>query len=80
MWPALHSKTGAAVGKPGHSGRVLSVAYSADGKYIVSGSIDRITRNWDAETDTAVGKPLERHTDWVWSIAYYPKRWHVGSY
>jgi WD40 repeat protein len=41
---------------------VWSVAYSPDGRHIISGSDDKTIRMWDAETGLAVGKPLEGHT------------------
>ena len=43
-------KTGAVVGKPlhGHSDMVYSVAYSPDGKNIVSGSFDRSICFWSS--------------------------------
>jgi WD40 repeat protein len=49
MWDA---ETGAAVGKPleGHTDSVRSVAYSPDGRHIISGSDDHTIRMWDAET------------------------------
>jgi WD40 repeat protein len=34
----------------GHSGPVYSVAYSPDGKHIVSGSYDNTVKVWDAQT------------------------------
>src|SRR5262249_48926707 len=36
----------------GHTGRILSVAFSPDGKRIVTGSWDNTARVWDAETGT----------------------------
>ena len=56
-----------------------SVAYSPDGRHIVSGSKDNRIRIWDAETGSAVGDPLEGHTDWVWSVAYSPDGRHIVS-
>jgi len=38
----------------GHSDYVRSVAYSPDGKHIVSGSDDRTVKVWDAQTGKAV--------------------------
>ena len=38
----------------GHSGEALSVAFSRDGKWIVSGSTDTLVQSWDAETGAAV--------------------------
>jgi len=34
---------------------------------------------WDAETSAIVGKPVERCTGWVTSIAYSPDGWHIVS-
>jgi WD40 repeat protein len=42
---------------------VRSVAYSPDGRYIISGSADRTIQVWDAETGAVVGKPPQRHSD-----------------
>ena len=65
-----------------HTKGVLSVAYSPDGRHIVSGSYDKTIRIWDAETGAAVGNPLEGHTDGVYSVAYSPDGRHIvsGSY
>ncbi|KLO09472.1 WD40 repeat-like protein, partial [Schizopora paradoxa] len=69
---------------------VASVAFSPDGKYIVSGSGDDTLRIWDADTGRAVGEPLEGHTDYplkghtdgVFAVAYSPDGNHIvsGSY
>ena len=34
----------------GHSDKVTSVAYSPDGKHLVSGSADKTVKVWDAQT------------------------------
>ena len=38
----------------GHGGEVISVAFSPDGKSIVSGSDDKLVKIWDSETGTEV--------------------------
>ena len=43
----------------GHSEEVLSVAFSRDGKWIVSGSDDTLVKIWDAETGALVSSFLE---------------------
>ncbi|KIM53042.1 hypothetical protein SCLCIDRAFT_1223218 [Scleroderma citrinum Foug A] len=47
----------------GHTLQVNSVAFSPDGRYIVSGSEDRTIQLWDAQTGGQVGNPLQGHTD-----------------
>ena len=55
----------------GHTERVTSVAFSPDGKRIVSGSGDQTLKVWDAasgqETLTLAG-----HTERVTSVAFSP--------
>ena len=53
----------------GHTNLVRSVAYSPDGRYIVSGSDDRTIRIWDALTQRQIGNPLTGHTNSVISVA-----------
>ncbi|MBO5839244.1 MAG: hypothetical protein J6R06_06200, partial [Bacteroidales bacterium] len=56
----------------GHSGWVLSVAYSPDSTKIISGfSVDETIKIWDANTGECL-KTLEGHSDWVRSVAYSP--------
>ncbi|KAJ7660607.1 WD40-repeat-containing domain protein [Mycena rosella] len=52
MWDV---RTGTAVGKPleGHTNYVQSIAFSPNGKLIVSGSNDNTVRIWDASTGIA---------------------------
>ena len=56
----------------GRSDVVTSVAFSPDGKKIVSGSYDDTIRVWDAETGKEVIQPLEGHSESVSSVAFSP--------
>jgi WD40 repeat protein len=56
----------------GHIGSVSSVAFSPDGRRIVSGSDDTSIRVWDAETGQTLLGPLEGHTNHVHSVSFSP--------
>ena len=67
------------------AGSVSCLAYSLDGKYIVSGSNqpysekpDNNIRIWDAETGKCI-KTLEGHTKGVRSVAFSPDGKHIVS-
>ena len=66
----------------GHEGFVMTVAFSPDGRHIVSGSDDMTVQLWDAQTGAQVGNPLQGHTDSVMSVAFSPDGRHIvsGSY
>ena len=53
---------------------VNSVAFSPDGKRIVSGSGDKTVRLWDASTGQQIGAPLTGHTDSVRQRRVQPRR------
>jgi WD40 repeat protein len=77
----LDAQNGTAVGEPleGHTGWVWSVAFSPDGKHIVSGSSDHTLRIWDTQSGTAVGESLEGHTGSVQSVAFSSDGKHIVS-
>src|SRR6266545_1672100 len=53
-----------------HTSSITSVAFSQDSKCIVSGSVDKTIRVWDAETGEVVVGPLVGHTESVTSVAF----------
>lgn len=62
-----------------HTNSVVSVAFSPDGKTLVSGSLDRTLRRWDVATRQPRGTPLTSHTGWVWSVAFHPNGHTLAS-
>jgi WD40 repeat protein/serine/threonine protein kinase len=64
------SQTGKPVARPlWHKGRVLAVAFSPDGKTLVTGSDDQTARLWTAATGKSLGSPL-RHRGAVTNVAF----------
>jgi eukaryotic-like serine/threonine-protein kinase len=55
----------------GHLGSVLAVAWSEDGRRIITGSTDRTGILWDADTNEEL-RPLTGHGDAISSAAFFP--------
>jgi WD40 repeat protein len=53
----------------GHSDQVNSVAFSPDGKTLVSGSVDGTIKLWDIATGREI-RTLYGHLNWVNSVAF----------
>ena len=63
----------------GHTDRVTSVAYSADGRMIASGSNDNTVLLWDVAGGMPQGSPLVGHSDNVLSVDLSPDDQVVAS-
>ncbi|KAG8773577.1 hypothetical protein FRC12_002455 [Ceratobasidium sp. 428] len=66
------------IGFEGNHGCHYSVAFSPDGRHVVSGSLCTI-RIWDVETGDTVGCSFEGHTGIVYSVVYSPDGHHLAS-
>jgi WD40 repeat protein/serine/threonine protein kinase len=55
----------------GHSGAIACLAFSPEGRRLLSGSADRTLRIWDVET-AALVRSLEGHSDWISCLAVSP--------
>ena len=58
---------------------MMLVAFSPDGRHIVSGSGDKTVRVWDAQTGQSVRDPLKGHDDFVTSVVFSPDGRHIVS-
>lgn len=56
----------------GHKFEVNDLAFSPDGRRIVSVSRDATVRLWDAETQRPIGEPMRGHTGTVTGVAFSP--------
>jgi WD40 repeat protein len=55
----------------GHSGTVISVSVSRDGKTLASGSQDKTIKLWNLDTGKEI-RTLSGHTEDVWSVSFSP--------
>ncbi|MEC8894667.1 MAG: hypothetical protein VX901_15205, partial [Candidatus Poribacteria bacterium] len=53
----------------GHDDLVISVAWSPDGKKILTGSLDGIAKVWDAQTGRELST-LKGHDHWISSVSW----------
>jgi WD40 repeat protein len=62
----------------GNAGEVDAVAFSPDGKTLLTGSHDGTARFWDVESGRQLGPSL-RHTDAVLAVAFHPSGQSVAT-
>ncbi len=80
MWDI---KTGKLIEKlESHKDSVYSVAFSPDGKYLVSGSLDKTLKIWELNSNkpSTVKSTLKGHKDFVLSVAFSPNgKWVISG-
>jgi WD40 repeat protein len=62
----------------GHTGRVLAVSWSPDGRHIASGGNDKTVQVWNAHTAERITLYGE-HTEWVHAVSWSPDGRHIAS-
>ncbi|CAE6362392.1 unnamed protein product [Rhizoctonia solani] len=63
----------------GHTDKIISSAFSADSRYLVTGSLDRTICVWDLNKAELVGVPFRGHGSDVISVALFPDASRVVS-
>ncbi len=78
--PTPHPQGSVLYSYHGHSNRVTTVAWSPDGRYIASGSLDQTVQVWAANPDDHVQPTIYRgHTAGVQAVAWSPASNRVVS-
>jgi len=55
----------------GHPSQIVSVAFSPDGRYVLSGSYDKTIKLWEVTTGREI-RTFKGHLDLVYSVAFNP--------
>lgn len=62
---------------PGHEGRILSVAFSPDGRLFASAGQDQTVQLWSADRQPIAA--LKGHTGWIGQISFSPDSQHLAT-
>ncbi|XHX79991.1 MAG: NB-ARC domain-containing protein [Stenomitos frigidus ULC029] len=62
----------------GHTGRVMSVAFSPNEQLLASAGTDGTVRLWNPHTGQCL-KTLHGHTSWIWAIAFHSNSNQLAS-
>lgn len=76
LWDIEHGQSVALI--PGHTGQIFSMAFSANGRFLVSGSADGSVRLWDAIHHREI-RTMRGHTDGIQQVAFCPDQKCVVS-
>ena len=63
----------------GHTGSVICLSFSSDGKYLASGSEDTAIMVWDMDKRRGLTGPLRRHTWGVRAVSFSPYGTNLAS-
>ncbi|WP_373545430.1 NB-ARC domain-containing protein [Chamaesiphon sp.] len=62
----------------GHQQPVSAIAFSPDGRQLVSSSFDKTIKLWDTNSGKCV-KTLLGHRNRIWTVAFHPNGTHIAS-
>jgi len=60
----------------GHKGWINEVAFSPDGKYMITGSQDNMAKLWEVSSGREL-RTFKGHTDWIESVDFSPDGRHI---
>ena len=70
--PLLHRHKSNVVELQGHRKTITDIAFSPNGRWVATASMDRSIRLWDVKSGNQLARFLAGHRDWIRSIAFQP--------